>query len=126
MKIKTQEERIQSMLQGVTAAITAALEPFVKEMVADAARKDLHPDLQEALSVMAAAAKEARIPLDKRLWDIDDVAEYFKQSKYTTQQRVIKQPGFPQTVSMVSDRWFAGDVIDWAKKSRGRKPVNFR
>ncbi len=72
--------------------------------------------------------EDQRLPLDDRLWDTGAIAEWLNLSVDTVTRAVVTRPGFPQPVQAVSGalarrRWFAGEVVRWARQNRGRLPV---
>src|SRR5690554_266879 len=88
---------------------------------------DMDAELQKKLLVTLEALNKSvqanSVPLPDRLWSVADIADYIQLSEYTTGQRVVTQPGFPEPISLASKRWMAGDIIDWAKRSRGKLPT---
>lgn len=71
-----------------------------------------------ALSVKSAPA----------LWNAEQIGEWIGLSEYTVKQKVVCQEGFPAPVKATglkdcSRRWFADEVIDWARKHRGALPA---
>lgn len=68
-----------------------------------------------------------RVPLDDRLWDIEGIAAWLGLSVDTVSRSVVTRPGFPSPVQPVVGRlarrrWFAGEVVRWARQHRGRLP----
>ncbi len=68
----------------------------------------------------AEAVHFAPIPVENALWTATDVGKYLKVSTYTTQTKVVHKPGFPTPIVPAGGekRWFAGEVINWAKQQR--------
>ena len=62
------------------------------------------------------------------LWEIDDICSWLKLSKTTVRVRVVTRKGFPDPVEATAigekcmKRWFSDEVIEWARKNRGRLP----
>lgn len=74
-------------------------------------------------------ALEQRKPkkLEETLWTVDEIANWLKLSKVTVELRVVTRPGFPAALRPVDTkqaqrRWFASDVVMWARKHRGTLP----
>ncbi|KWS20857.1 hypothetical protein AL062_02770 [Pseudomonas syringae pv. syringae] len=71
-----------------------------------------------------------RLSIDDELWTFDDIANYLKLSQYTVERRVVVQAGFPEALqpcatskgSKAVKRWFAGEVIKWARQNRAKLP----
>lgn len=60
-------------------------------------------------------------------WSIEDIGEWLALSKYTTHQRVVTRPGFPEPIVPAGvhggqKRWFADEVIEWFRRNRGSLP----
>lgn len=60
-------------------------------------------------------------------WSVEDIGEWLGLSKYTTSQRVVTRPGFPQPIVPAGipgaqKRWFADEVIEWFRQNRGALP----
>ncbi|MBI6845247.1 hypothetical protein YA0016_26400 [Pseudomonas syringae] len=74
--------------------------------------------------------RASRVPIDDELWAFDDIAQYLKLSQYTVERRVVVQSGFPNAFqpcatgkgSKAVKRWFAGEVIKWARQNRAKLP----
>lgn len=79
-------------------------------------------DLIDALKAISEGLQDAKIPLADRLWTVADIADYIQLSEFTVSRRVVNQPSFPTPVALSSRRWFAGEVISWAKKNRSTLP----
>ncbi|VVN71267.1 hypothetical protein PS689_00439 [Pseudomonas fluorescens] len=88
-------------------------------------------DLLVTLRALVTELRAPRVSIDDELWTFDDIAQYLKLSKYTVERRVVIQPGFPEPVqpcatgkgSKAVKRWFAGEVIKWARQNRAKLPV---
>ncbi|TCK39692.1 hypothetical protein B0G84_5032 [Paraburkholderia sp. BL8N3] len=62
---------------------------------------------------------------DDRLWSSKQIAEWLGLSTISVEQRVAKRPDFPAALrpvgtSQAQRRWFASDVIAWARNSLSR------
>lgn len=75
----------------------------------------------------AITANLSRIPLDKTLWTRDQCADYLRVAPGTMVETAAL-PDFPKPTRVTAAtggkgpsnlRWFAGDVIDWARARQG-------
>jgi hypothetical protein len=62
-----------------------------------------------------------------KTWSVEDIGEWLGLSKFTTSQRVVTRPGFPEPiipagVQGAQKRWFADEVIEWFRQNRGALP----
>ena len=64
-------------------------------------------------------------PSDKKLWDIQDCADYFGVSKAHFSDNLSNHHSFPEPLKLPSEtgkrqhrRWYAAEVIQWAEKLR--------
>lgn len=88
-------------------------------------------DLLITLRALVTELRAPRVSIEDELWTFDDIAQYLKLSQYTVERRVVVQPGFPDALqpcatgkgSKAVKRWFAGEVIKWARQNRARLPV---
>lgn len=88
-------------------------------------------DLLNTLRALVAELRGSKVTIDDELWTFDDIAHYLKLSQYTVERRVVVQPGFPDALqpcatgkgSKAVKRWFAGEVIKWARQNRAKLPV---
>ncbi|MEE4820460.1 hypothetical protein V2K62_22015 [Pseudomonas alliivorans] len=88
-------------------------------------------DLLVTLRALVTELRAPKISIDDELWTFDDIAQYLKLSQYTVERRVVVQPSFPQAFqpcakgkgSKAVKRWFAGEVIKWARQNRAKLPV---
>lgn len=65
------------------------------------------------------------LPVNDRLWSLNEVADYLQVATFTARQKVVCRPDFPAPIRATDSfrRWVAGEVIDWAKRNRaGRGP----
>lgn len=77
--------------------------------------------LAEALS---RALKPSTVPIDVQLWDLEAVAAWMGLSIDTVGRNVITRAAFPTPIKPTNSpqaqkRWFAGEVIEWARRNRG-------
>lgn len=54
------------------------------------------------------------------LWNVDDIAKFFKTSKSTAVQRIISDSQFPKAISVnrTSKRWKPDEVMRFAERNR--------
>jgi hypothetical protein len=83
----------------------------------------LLPRLEQLIHRLEAG----RVPLEDQLWDIGAIAAWLNLSADTVSRGVVTRPGFPAPVQAGSGklarrRWFAGEVIRWARANRGKLP----
>lgn len=74
------------------------------------------------------AALEQPKKLDETLWSTEQIAKWLGLSKQTVELRVVTRPGFPAALRPVDSaqaqrRWFASDVLDWARRNKGTLPA---
>ncbi|KWS31819.1 hypothetical protein AL059_02000 [Pseudomonas syringae pv. papulans] len=87
-------------------------------------------DLLMTLRALVNELRASRVSIDNELWTFDDIAQYLKLSQYTVERRVVVQPGFPEPFQPCAigrgtkavKRWFAGEVIKWARQNRAKIP----
>ncbi|MBB3259964.1 hypothetical protein F4827_005036 [Paraburkholderia bannensis] len=88
--------------------------------------QDLHELIPILTRLVAALEKPKR--LDETLWTTEQIAQWLGLSKQTVELRVITRPDFPGGLRPVDSvqaqrRWFASDVLDWARKNKGTLPT---
>lgn len=56
----------------------------------------------------------------EHLWNLDDIAAFFKTSKSTVCSRVVVRDSFPKPVTFpgFGKRWVPDEVKDWAVSQR--------
>ncbi|MDR5777370.1 MULTISPECIES: hypothetical protein [unclassified Caballeronia] len=84
--------------------------------------------IEENLIERLVAALENRRPLSETLWSVDQIAQWLGLSKTTVEMRVVTRPGFPSSFRPVDSkqaqrRWFASDVLEWARSNKGVIPA---
>lgn len=62
------------------------------------------------------------------LWSSEQAGEWFGLSEHTFRYKVSVRPGFPEPVSPAGTleckkRWFADEVVEWARLNRGVLPA---
>ena len=85
----------------------------------------------EALVERIVEALERRKPrkLEETLWSVEQIAGWLSLSKVTVELRVVTRPGFPAPIRPVDTkqaqrRWFASDVVEWARGNQGSIPTS--
>jgi len=88
------------------------------------------PDhLLSKLDELLVQLKRSTIPVNESLWTNQDIAAWLQLSLDTVERRVITRPEFPAPVQpchtgqRAAKRWFAGEVIKWARQHRHHLPV---
>ncbi len=88
-------------------------------------------DLLTAIRALVIELRAPNVSIDDQLWTFDDIAQYLKLSQYTVERRVVVKPGFPDPFqpcaigngSKAVKRWFAGEVIKWARQNKAKLPT---
>ena len=63
--------------------------------------------------------EQADIPVDEKLWTIDDIAEYLGgRSKSAIQNNIITQDDFPKPVRIGHPLWYPSEVKAWVLNHR--------
>jgi predicted DNA-binding transcriptional regulator AlpA len=75
------------------------------------------------------AALEKPKKLDETLWSSEQIAQWLGLSKITVEMRVVTRGDFPAALRPVESkqaqrRWFASDVLDWARRNKGTIPAS--
>ncbi|WP_080228268.1 hypothetical protein [Pseudomonas syringae] len=99
----------------------------MKNMFADSE----YNDLLAAIRALVTELRGPNVSIDDQLWTFDEIAQYLKLSQYTVERRVVVQPGFPDPFqpcatgngSKAVKRWFAGEVIKWARQNKAKLPT---
>jgi hypothetical protein len=86
--------------------------------------------LTHLLEKMDAVLDELRkppLPLEHALWSSDQIAAWLGLSKQTVEVRVVTRKDFPAALRPVETkqaqrRWFASDVMKWARSTAGSLP----
>lgn len=92
--------------------------------------QDAHPsELLAAIKQLVDQLSGPRVSQADELWTAEDIASYFKLAADTTERRVVTRPDFPsalqpcQTGARAAKRWFAAEVITWARQNRSKLPT---
>lgn len=88
------------------------------------------PALLAILRTLVTELRAPKVSIDDELWTFDDIAQYLKLSQYTVERRAVVRSGFPEALqpcasgkgSKAVKRWFAGEVIKWARQNRAKLP----
>lgn len=86
-------------------------------------------ELLVALKALVIQLSGPRVTPADELWTAEDIASYLKLAVDTTERRVVTRPDFPAplqpclTGKKAAKRWFAGEVIEWARRNRSRIPA---
>lgn len=86
-------------------------------------------ELVSALKALVVQLSAPRVMPQDELWTCDDIASYLKLSADSTERRVVTRPDFPGplqpclTGKRAAKRWFAAEVIGWARKNRSKLPT---
>ncbi len=114
-KKTSQAEQIQSLEQQI-----AALKNEFKQQT-----EALKSSFAQQISALRAEFQSP--PL---LWTVQDIADFLKIALVTAKTRVVVKEDFPESFSITNSeekihrRWFANEVIEWARTNRKpRKPV---
>lgn len=96
---------------------------------------DLQTDLVNLIGSIQELIRQLQHPAvaaEHELWTSQEIAAYLKLSACTVERRVVVQPDFPMSIQPCSTgakaakRWFAAEVITWARQHRSRLPVSRR
>jgi hypothetical protein len=95
--------------------------------VDDAATNETVDPLEQIVErLIAAFEKQKPKRLEETLWSVEQVADWFGLSKVTVEARVVTRPDFPAARPVDSKqaqrRWFASDVVEWARSKTGALP----
>ena len=86
-------------------------------------------ELIAAITQLVETLNRPPVNPDVELWTSEDIASYLKLAPYTVARRVVTRPEFPAplqpclTGSRAVKRWFAADVITWARQNRCNIPT---
>jgi hypothetical protein len=86
---------------------------------------ELHQLLPTLARLVAALEKPRK--LQETLWSTEQIGEWLGLSKQTVGLRVVTRKGFPAALRPVDSkqaqrRWFASDVLEWARLNKGTLP----
>jgi len=85
--------------------------------------------LLEKLDLLIGQWQRPSVGTHDTLWTNQDIAAWLQLSLDTVERRVITRPEFPaplqpcHTGQRAAKRWFAGEVIKWARQHRQHLPV---
>lgn len=79
----------------------------------------------ELIAATLQTHAKPKIPFDRALWGIDDIAEYLRLSYKYVQEYIISHHTFPDAIRLKFNnakkghpRWYAREVVEWAAKYR--------
>lgn len=83
------------------------------------------PDLATLIGTLDRLARTMSVSKAPALWSLEDIASWMSMSESTVSRRVISHPSFPPAVapgarlgSNAQKRWFADEVVEWARRHR--------
>ncbi|SEI81776.1 hypothetical protein [Paraburkholderia diazotrophica] len=81
------------------------------------------------LDRIITALEKPRLTPEQTLWSSEQIANWLGASKQTIEARVVTRPGFPTALRAVDSkqaqrRWFASDVMEWARTTAGTLPAS--
>ncbi len=76
-------------------------------------------DLLDRLAERIAIRTVNAIPVEVQLWDVEQVAKYFRRNKQVVRQTMTCLPSFPRAIRLPSEGrahplYNAGEVMKWA------------
>lgn len=85
-------------------------------------------DLVSHISRLVAALEKPK-KLDETLWSTEQISQWLGLSKHTVELRVVSRSDFPASLRPVESkqsqrRWFASDVLEWARRNKGTIPAS--
>lgn len=86
-------------------------------------------ELVAAIHSLVTQLSTPRVMPADELWTAEDIAAYLKLATDTTERRVVSRPDFPAplqpclTGARAAKRWFAAEVITWARQNRSKLPA---
>jgi hypothetical protein len=86
-------------------------------------------ELVAALKALVLQLSTPRVMPADELWTAEDIAAYLKLAVDTTERRVVTRPDFPAPLQpcltgvRAAKRWFAAEVITWARQNRSKLPA---
>jgi len=82
------------------------------------------------LDALLLHLKRPPVAAQDALWTYQDIADWLQIAPETVARRVVTRPDFPPPLQPCAPgvnagkRWFAGEVIKWARHHRRRLPVS--
>jgi len=82
---------------------------------------DEHLTTDDLLADILAEIKRAN--RQARLWDVADIADYFKLSTSSVYNRLLCKPEFPKAIKIdgINRRWMPHEVKAYAERHRQRR-----
>jgi len=81
-----------------------------------------------AIYNLAEQFKKTQLSVEDTLWGNVEIADYLKLATEVVSRHVVTRPDFPESLQpcptgkRAAKRWFAGEVIRWAKQNKGNLP----
>ena len=77
-------------------------------------------DTTLADQLVAAIRQASAIPSERRLWSVEQIADYYGVSASTVYRTLVCRVDFPAAVKVPGGplRWVAGEVMDWSEAHR--------
>lgn len=85
-------------------------------------------ELVAAIRDLIDQLQAPRVSSADELWSAEDIARYIKLAVDTTERRVVTRPDFPASLqpcltgARAARRWFAAEVIRWARQNCSKLP----
>ncbi len=84
-------------------------------------------NLVERIDRLIRVMPIAKMSLDDQLWELKDIAEWFKLSVPTVYRFVVTRVDFPVPIQpcgsdSAQKRWFVGEVVKWGRLNQSKLP----
>ncbi|TCG08871.1 hypothetical protein BZM27_09230 [Paraburkholderia steynii] len=85
--------------------------------------------LIDRIDRLIEALERPQLKPEETLWKSEQIADWLGLSKQTVELRVVTRPDFPAALRPVDSkqaqrRWFASDVMKWARSTAGTIPAS--
>ncbi|MFP3604697.1 hypothetical protein [Paraburkholderia sp. SIMBA_053] len=85
--------------------------------------------LIDRIDRLIQALERPQLKPEETLWKSEQIADWLGLSKQTVELRVVSRPDFPAALRPVDSkqaqrRWFASDVMKWARSTAGTIPAS--
>lgn len=92
----------------------------------DSLRNGAAADVQALVSAVDRLVRSMAVSKAPALWSAEDIAKWMGLAERTVMARVVTRPGFPEAFAPTGPtdglntqkRWFAEEVIEWARRHR--------
>jgi hypothetical protein len=86
------------------------------------------PALLSRLDQLISVLSRPNTTFNDQLWDVEQIAVWMKLSVDTIARSVVTRSDFPKPLQPVGTiyaqkRWFAGEIIKWAREHRAILPI---